>query len=348
MRRPPCMRFRAAWLLVVMALSALPARGGEQPAVDSPPGAPAAGWRALATPPVTPRTGSTTAWTGEEALFLGGTTKRLCPPAASCVEPARTARDGAAYNPSDGTWRRTAPAPVELPGYGHAPIVGDDVFQLIDDELQVYDASADAWRTEPGSPGPADGAWSLHGAGARLVALRQQQRDQYFADQVYDPSTGKWAPLPKDRLVPSFGRDVTWSPHATHADGEARGGPARFPTGDLAAPRCNLRRGRRDVAKAACVRSARRRRLRLDGAMAGRPHSRRRRRRRGQPLRTDRAYGGTIALPSGDWWLLTDPPQENSGGWPLYAAGQSRTAIAGADRDCRLALRRRTGLVDRG
>jgi hypothetical protein len=153
MRRPPCMRFRAAWLLVVMALSALPPRGGEQPAVDSPPGASAAGWRALATPPVTPRTGSTTAWTGEEALFLGGTTKRLCPPAASCVEPARTARDGAAYNPSDGTWRRTAPAPVELPGYGHAPIVGDDVFQLIDDELQVYDASADAWRTEPGSPG---------------------------------------------------------------------------------------------------------------------------------------------------------------------------------------------------
>ena len=151
-------------------------------------------WTALPDPPVSPRDGSHAAWTGEEVLFLGGRTGDLCPPNASCSTPEKTARDGAGYNPSRGTWRRLALAPVDLPVYGPSATVGDQVFLLVADRLHVYDASDDAWSLREPPPGPRDGRWHLAAADGRVIALRQSQRTAYAADQVLDPKTGQWTP----------------------------------------------------------------------------------------------------------------------------------------------------------
>lgn len=142
----------------------------------------------------------------------GGVVGALCPPGASCIAPAVTARDGAAYNPSTGSWRRMAPAPADLPEHPRASVVAGKVYQLVGSELLVYDATGDVWHRERGPIGPADGLWSLAEADGLLVALRTEQRKHFYPDQRYDPATRVWTALPRDPLVPMYDRDVAATP----------------------------------------------------------------------------------------------------------------------------------------
>lgn len=285
------------------------------------------GWTELPAPPLSPRMGSTVAWTGEEALFLGGVVGGLCPPAASCVHPERTARDGAAYDPATRSWRRTAPAPVDLPAYGAAAVVDRVAFLLVADELLRYDADRDAWAAEPG-PSPADGFWSLTRAGDRLIAVRTQQREQYHPDQSYDPKTVAWTPLPRDPLVPSFGRQVTWTPHGLVLTARPE---VDNPGSDLAT----------SLTRAALLdaRTGTWRRLpdsdqldggftwtgsrlvapTLGGADGGEVNG------YGRTV----PYGGRLDLPSGTWSRLPNAPDELDGGWPVSAVDGPRIATAG-------------------
>lgn len=320
-------RSRRTLLLVGLTL-AIASTAGCGTADEGSPGDPpsARAWQELPTPPVTPRTGATTAWTGTEALFLGGTVGDLCPPNAACISPDRTARDGAAYAPASRTWRTTATAPVELPGYGHAPVVGDQAFLLLDAGLLVYDASDDAWSRAPGPSGPAEDGWSLAQGDGVVIALRDQQRSEYHADQQYDPVQRRWEALPRDPLVPSFGREVVATPHGLLLTGHAE---VDQPGSDLAT----------SLTRAALLSGGAWRQLpdsdqlgggftwtgkravapRLGGADGGEVNG------YGRTV----PYGGTLELPDGRWGTLPDPPAEMSGDYPLYAVSGPRIVTEG-------------------
>ena len=286
----------------------------------------AGSWRELPTPPVSPRMGSIAAWTGTEALFLGGTVGGLCPPNASCTFPEETARDGVAYDPVAGTWRSTAPAPVDLPSHGHRAVVGDVVHLLDGDDLLAYDASEDAWTRLPGPPGPADGFWSLTEVDDRVVALRGQQRDEYYADQVYDPGTGTWSALPRDPLVPSFARQAVETPYgmvlSAQPEVDQPGSQLETSLTRIALLDGSSWRelpvtdqlgrgftwtGRRLVAPD------------LGGADGGEVNG------YGRTV----PFGGTVELPSGEWAPLPNAPEELTGGWSVDAVDGPRIASGG-------------------
>ena len=285
-------------------------------------------WTALPDPPVSPRDGSLGTWTGEEVLFLGGRTGDLCPPNASCSKPEKTARDGAAFNPSQGTWRRTAPAPVDLPLYGPSATIGDQVFVLISGRLHVYDASDDAWSLREPPPGPRDERWSLAAADTRVVALRQTQRQAWAADQVLDPATNRWTALPRDPLIPTFSRHVVATPHGLVLTGQ----PEVDQPGSLLQD---------SLVRAALLNPAASTWRELPGsdqlqgvftwtgtrlvdaeifvADGGEVN----------PYGREIPSGGTLTLPEGRWGRLPHPPRLGTGGWRVQARGGRHTAIEG-------------------
>jgi hypothetical protein len=268
------------------------------------------------------------AWTGTEALFLGGVVGGLCPPNAGCTAPAEMARDGAAYNPTTGSWRVTAPAPIDLPDHGQAPALGELVYQLVGSTLLVYDAADDTWHREPGPDGPADGLWSLQQGKDHLLAVRAQQRERFYPDQRYDPATRVWTALPRDPLVPSFDRRLTWTPLGLVLTGQPEGDQ---PGADLATalaraavldPKTDAWRllpttdqlnaefswtGRRLVAPA------------LGTANGGEVNG----------WGRDVPYGGILELPAGTWSPLPNAPAQGTGGWPIFAIDGPRFATEG-------------------
>jgi hypothetical protein len=104
----------------------------------------------LAPSPLAPRQYAVTAWTGSEALFLGGDPGPPCldTGAADCeVRPG--ARNGAAFDPVAGTWRRIADNRVPVHGYLSSAVSGDTVYVVEAGQLLSYDASDDAWIVHP-------------------------------------------------------------------------------------------------------------------------------------------------------------------------------------------------------
>jgi hypothetical protein len=291
-------------------------------------------WTELPTPPVSPRTGSTTAWTGTEALFLGGVDGDLCPPSASCTRADPTARDGAAWNPATGTWRKTAPAPVDIPGFTSASVLGDRVYLLVDHGLLVYDASDDAWHTEKG-PRPADGWWHLTEAGDGLLAVRGSHEQGYHPDLRYDVDARSWTPLPRDPYAPMFDRELVWTPYGIVLTGRT----------DLDSPGTHLETS---LARGALLdpSSGVWRRLPTSDQLAGVGHWTGR--RLVNPALTGGdggevngfgrwvPYGGVLELPAGTWRHLPDAPEPLSGGWGVDAADGPLLAGSGYvydDRD---------------
>lgn len=288
-------------------------------------------WQELPPAPLSPRAGAIAAWTGTEALFLGGDPTAPCPPSALCTEPPPDQRDGAAYNPTTGLWRSTAASPVSLPTYDRPPVVGDRVYIRTTDAIAVYDGSEDAWSTLPPPPGPKDGLWSLSRVGDSIAAVRGQQREQYAPDQLYDLDTGRWTPLPRDPLVPSAARQLVDTPHGVVLtsspdvpnpgagsnpslvraavldlqtmtwqrlpDSEQLGGGFTWTGTRLVAPTL----GRSDGAAAENI------------SDYGRYYD----------------NGGTLDPSTGTWGNLRDAPKELTGGWSAYAIDGPRIASDG-------------------
>ncbi len=169
------------------------------------------GWTQLPTPPLSPRTGAATAWTGSEALFLGGDTGPPCldtgAGSGDCEVPPG-ARDGAAFDPVAGTWRQTAEAPAPIQGSLPTAVAGDTVFLFSAGQLLAYDASDDAWTVHPGPSGaPEYGRLAAVDGSVVLVAGERRQGEP--SGHAFDPATGSWALLPEDPLGPAFDRVPT-------------------------------------------------------------------------------------------------------------------------------------------
>ncbi|WP_109509803.1 hypothetical protein [Nocardioides speluncae] len=158
-----------------------------------------ADWTRLPEPPLSPRTGGVAAWTGSEALFVGGEIDNLCPPGADCSQPSTYARDGAAYDPVSGTWRRIADAPVTVAAHTPHAMVGDNLVIIGDDGLwHAYDTSEDRWRGLPEPPGKArgEGLARLSAYDGRVYTLGP------IAVQVLDLAKGDWSALPVSPAQP--------------------------------------------------------------------------------------------------------------------------------------------------
>lgn len=285
-------------------------------------------WTELPSPPLSPRTGAVTAWTGSEALFLGGQTGNLCPPSASCTEPAELARDGAAYDPVGETWRRTADAPRPL-GPGSTAVAGDTVHVLVEDRLLTYDASEDAWSVSPPVPSPGDRWWGGLAAledGDVVVAAGERQ-DGAPPDQVYDPEDRTWADLPPDPLGPALDRSVTAVPGAlvlTGAESVPNPGseePAvlRGAVLDLSTRQWRLLEDSDQIGGDWTWTGSR-----LVAPTPGEEDG-------GETNGWGRSvpYAGALDPWSGEWQRLTGVPGAGSGGWPVHALGGPVSAVGG-------------------
>lgn len=190
----------ACLALVATGAALLVDRRGTDADPGPAPAAPVVGdWTRLPDPPLSPRANSLLAWTGSEALVLGGETDHLCPPTADCSRAATVARDGAAYHPATQTWRRIATAPVPLASWSRHAVSGDRLVVVEEDQTFVYDASEDAWRSLGGRlAGGGTTALSVlddrvHALGARTVT-------------VLDVTAGTWSELPESTNTPRLER----------------------------------------------------------------------------------------------------------------------------------------------
>jgi hypothetical protein len=74
--------------------------------------------------------------------YAVGETGPPCPPSADCASPQARARDGAAFDPEQGTWRKTANAPVPLEPYASHAVIGDEVWVVAEGRLEPASQSA--------------------------------------------------------------------------------------------------------------------------------------------------------------------------------------------------------------
>jgi hypothetical protein len=201
--RPNAVRIAVAVVLLLTAACGAPTSDGA-----ATHGEGTGTWHKLSAPPLSPRQGAITAWTGTEALFLGGDTGPPCPAGADCAAPPAGARDGAAFDPERDSWHKTAPAPVPLEPYASRAVIGDEVWVVAEGALLSYDASADAWTTHR-APSSLPEYGQVVADGGRIVVIRGERHLSDDPDEVYDTVAHTWSRLPADPLDPAFDRMLT-------------------------------------------------------------------------------------------------------------------------------------------
>lgn len=323
------MRRLLATTTSLVLLGTLTACGEAPPTASSPRSGSspdALAWQRIADPPTPPRVRAVVAWTGTEVLQVGGDTSTPCPANADCAEPPEYARDGAAYDPVKGTWRRLAPAPegISATGYG---VVGDRLFVLNDETLLAYDVPGDSWSRVPTPPGFAGAQVVVDGS--RLLFVSGSDETGEHPDRVYVPRTGRWSVLPEDPIGPAFDRVATVTPEGVvltarelvpnpgGSDGpslvlaarleRSTGTWTRLPDSDQLGGWRWAWTGRHLVDPT------------LGGADGGEV---------GNYGRTI-PYGGVLDPATGRWSRLPGAPAELSGGWTVEALGGSRLAAGG-------------------
>jgi hypothetical protein len=190
--------------------------GEEEVAVgEEEDGSPEEGWTQLPAPPLSPRTGATAVWTGEEIVVFGGW-DHLCPPAADCTTTdAAVFSDGAAYDPATGGWRAIAQSPV-LTAFAPAATVAGAVYvasgcaeplSCSGGQFHRYLVAEDAWEPVGNPPGGIDGRVLLP-VGSRLLAFAASDEAGERPDHLFDPAADSWTELPDDPLPSVYDRQV--------------------------------------------------------------------------------------------------------------------------------------------
>jgi hypothetical protein len=150
------------------------------------------GWRALTPPPIAPRQGAASVWTGTEWIIWGGVDRDIGPDGFT-TDAHRLFGDGAAYDPAADTWRIIADAPIGARLAGGVWTGSELLIQAGRSASQspmayadgaAYDPATDTWRSiTPGIAHP--GAQPLF-TGRYLL--------QFFKGTVgvYDYATDTW------------------------------------------------------------------------------------------------------------------------------------------------------------
>jgi hypothetical protein len=165
----------------------------------------AGSWRALPTPPLSPRAEALAVWTGKEVVVVGGDS-RPCAPNADCAyQPDALLRDGAAYDPATHAWHKIAPAPVRTSASDRLVTAAGRVLLAHWHRGRiswfVYDPVANQWFGIPAAGTPS-------AVGDRVYGLRQGRV------VMYDAARGLWHErIPRDPIRPRLThRQVTATP----------------------------------------------------------------------------------------------------------------------------------------
>lgn len=159
-------------------------------------------WTPLPPSPLVARRAHSGVWTGDRMLVFGGQglgegCRRAC-----------TLRDGAAFDPTSGTWTPIPPAPIE-PRHSHSAVfvagrmivwggAGESGAALGDGA--AYDVATGTWTVLPPAPiAPRLGHRAVASADGMLVWSGSSEADEggrYFADgAVYRVDTNAWAAM---------------------------------------------------------------------------------------------------------------------------------------------------------
>jgi hypothetical protein len=179
----------------------------------------AGSWRKAPPAPLSPREHAVGAWTGREALIVGGSDAPPCPPGASCGrQRTPPLRDGAAYDPRTRSWRRIAEAPVGF-DFADSAVVGRTVFVATPGSdarpgapsaVLAYRVETDRWRRLPSPPHPR-GNYTLVAAGDRLVVYDRGGGRRDAPGYVLTRAGGSWRPLPPDPLPRTTPQSMAWT-----------------------------------------------------------------------------------------------------------------------------------------
>lgn len=146
-------------------------------------------WSAAPKPPLSPRYGSTTVWTGTSLLVWGGVDNR---------KGETTYNDGAAYNPATRTWTAMPASPLSPRLNTFAVWTGNQALFWGGDGLSplmngaTYDPASRTWAMIPPSPLRADPqnrqtvAWT----GTTMIVIEGQK------GAAYSPADRSWTAIP--------------------------------------------------------------------------------------------------------------------------------------------------------
>jgi hypothetical protein len=160
-------------------------------------------WERLPDPPISPRELSVGVWTGREALLIGGSDAPPTHPSSG--GPAKSQpplRDGAAFNPRTGAWRRIAAAPIGIEPISPAAAAGDSVYVAVPRnpgvrhtrmDLLAYRTRRDTWHQLPSPPRR---SYRVVGAGDRLVAYGPDRGPVPLSVFLLGPRERRWKALP--------------------------------------------------------------------------------------------------------------------------------------------------------
>lgn len=157
-------------------------------------------WGGMASAPIAPRTEHSVVWTGDQAIYWGG--------------------DGAAYVPSDDTWREVAPSPLRGRARHTAIWTGSRMIvwgggtggRVLTDGA-AYDPATDTWAVlaDPGMGGRHRHQALWTGSRMLVYAGTDAQDESVAGGLAYDPVADTWDAIPADPLGDLDTRYVTWT-----------------------------------------------------------------------------------------------------------------------------------------
>jgi hypothetical protein len=183
---------RTAVGLVALSLFMAAACGGgrdepARPKADATPIPP--GWSTLPSPPFY-RFRGTAVWTGSELVYWGGESDF----------GDEVHRDGAAFDPASGTWRRLAPGPLSARSGAAAVWTGEEVLIWGGDHAgdgAAYDPGEDEWRTLPAAPLPPRTPVGAVWTGREMIVWGSVSRAASVVEgAAYDPAVDRWRKFP--------------------------------------------------------------------------------------------------------------------------------------------------------